>query len=140
MTNGSCFWLQASAPAAWPSCGYSWLVSAPVSLLWGVWLVYGLGRLRQATRVTNGFQFDTDKIHDPLAQGMAVALSQRKSTSIHKPKFQRYMKLGAMWAEWPSLTYTPLTIAFKVRGSSSFLSSMLVSFNSPYEVEFDIRC
>ncbi|OQR94344.1 hypothetical protein ACHHYP_01450 [Achlya hypogyna] len=136
MTDGSCFWATSGAceKTNWAACGFSWLVSVPVWLLWGVWGLYGLGRLRQASMLSSGIQFDVAKIHDPLAQGVAVALAQRKTSSLQRPRFQRYMKLGAMWAEWPSLTYTPLTIGLKAAGSSSFLGSLLVALNTPYEI------
>ncbi|OQR94361.1 hypothetical protein ACHHYP_01448 [Achlya hypogyna] len=131
-----CFWAANGTCAKdyWPYCGYDWLISVPLALLWSVWFFYGLMRLRQASRTALGLQFDVAKIHDPLAQGMAIALSQRKSATTQRRRFQRYMKLGAMWAEWPTLTYTPLTIGFKVAGAPSWLQPLYFSLNFPLEV------
>ncbi|KDO25801.1 hypothetical protein SPRG_08744 [Saprolegnia parasitica CBS 223.65] len=114
----------------WPACGYDWLVSVPVGVLWLVWLIYGGTRLLQTL---SGFHFDAATIHDPIAQGMAIALSQRKSESRRRPRFQRYMKLGAMWAEWPSFMYTPLTIALKATGAERYVSPLASSLNLPTE-------
>ncbi|OQS01368.1 hypothetical protein ACHHYP_01161 [Achlya hypogyna] len=131
-----CFWAdgQSCAKSDWPACGYNWLMGFPVGIVWLVWLLYGGHRLRSASATSGWFQFDVSKIHDPIAQGMAIALSQRRSSSSHRPRFQRYMKLCAMWAEWPSFSYTPLTIAFKVAGSNGVVNPLIYSLNLPKEI------
>ncbi|EQC39954.1 hypothetical protein SDRG_02609 [Saprolegnia diclina VS20] len=121
------------AKAAWSACGYGWLLPTPVASLWCFWLLGGGQRLLHVRTSDSGLEFDVTKIHDPLAQGKAVALSQRKSSTTSRRRLQRYMKLGAMWAEWPSLSHTPLTIAFKVAGGPPWLNPLYFSLNFPYE-------
>ncbi|EQC41044.1 hypothetical protein SDRG_02100 [Saprolegnia diclina VS20] len=115
----------------WAACGYGWLATAPVGVFWLVWLVYGL-RCLQRHKATNSW-FDVDKIHDPVAQGMAVALSQRRSASLRRSHLQRYMKFCAMSSEWLAFSYTPLVITFKVAGVSSD-ANVLFLLNVPSEL------
>ncbi|EQC29460.1 hypothetical protein SDRG_12708 [Saprolegnia diclina VS20] len=71
------------------------------------------------------FAFDPVKIHDPLAQGIAVAMSQRLSSSARRPVFQRNMKLVGMVLELPSLLLAPLSLAFKAAGMHNVVEEWL---------------
>ncbi|KAF0685784.1 Aste57867_22392 [Aphanomyces stellatus] len=132
-SEAHCFW-NASQPGPcrkqdWGRCGYDWLAKVPVGLVWLVWFFAGTYALSHFGTL----KFDT-KIHDPLGQGIAIALSQRKASSVHRPWVLRYIKLCAIWAEWPTFTFTPLTIAFKIAGEESMLRGLNLNFNGAFEV------
>ncbi|OQR94661.1 hypothetical protein THRCLA_08132 [Thraustotheca clavata] len=123
-----CFWANGSCNKSnWPDCGYQWLVLAPIGFFSLLWVGIGLAMLRRVGLIQFLITFDAAKVHDPLAQGIAVALSQRKSGSEKRPWLLRYLKLCAMWAEWPSFTLTPLYIAFKATNNSSIFSGLLIT-------------
>ncbi|EQC29474.1 hypothetical protein SDRG_12722 [Saprolegnia diclina VS20] len=122
---GDCFSDVGCRKRGWPACGYKWLVLAPVGLLWLVWLCVGIAMLQRQGGLTKLFPFDPKRIHDPLAQGVAVALSQRRSDSDKRPRLLRYLKVCAMLAEWPSFTCTPLLVAIKATNETNNLAHML---------------
>ncbi|RLO13392.1 hypothetical protein DYB28_000549 [Aphanomyces astaci] len=66
--------------------------------------------------------------------GIAIALSQRKSTSVRRPWLLRYIKLCAIWAEWPTFTFTPLTIAFKISNEEGLLRGLNLNVDAALEV------
>ncbi|CAK4469311.1 unnamed protein product [Aphanomyces euteiches] len=119
----------------WGLCGYNWLAKVPVGLVWLVWFFAGTYALSQFGTLKFGAN-----IHDALGQGpfsklrflsltpsvgIAIALSQRKSTVVGQPRLLRYIKLCAILAEWPTFTFTPLTIALKVGAQNTSLSAMV---------------
>ncbi|OQS00746.1 hypothetical protein ACHHYP_02822 [Achlya hypogyna] len=110
----------------WFQC---WLTYVPILLLITYWLAYGLYMLQRDAPLARLLQFDVSRIHDPVAQGIAIALSQRKNSSERRSNLQHNMKLCAMWAEWPSLTYAPLAVAFKVAKTDGFVRPAIFSFN-----------
>ncbi|KDO24728.1 hypothetical protein SPRG_10262 [Saprolegnia parasitica CBS 223.65] len=122
---GDCFSDVGCRKHDWAACGYAWLVLAPVGFLWIVWLGVGIVMLQRHGGLTKLFPFDPKRIHDPLAQGVAVALSQRRSDSVKRPRLLRYLKVCAMVAEWPSFTCTPLLVAMKATNESHNLTHML---------------
>ncbi|OQS00732.1 hypothetical protein ACHHYP_02819 [Achlya hypogyna] len=127
-TGGAC------AKAAWAACGYEWLILGPVGLIWACWFFLGLYMLYSDGSLHTVFRFDTKRIHDPLSQGIAIALSQRKYESNKQPRVLRYVKLCAMWAEWPTFSMTPLTLAYKVAGTQGYLEEINLAFNTIIEV------
>ncbi|KDO20329.1 hypothetical protein SPRG_21423, partial [Saprolegnia parasitica CBS 223.65] len=115
--------------AVWPTCGYSWLLQTPVVLLWGVWLMGGGRLLLYYQYAARGLHFNATTVHDPLAQGKAIALSQRKAPTTSRRRLQRYMKLGAMWAEWPSLSgRLPNNIRALTFSSAMYASLVVLAF------------
>ncbi|ETW09567.1 hypothetical protein H310_00118 [Aphanomyces invadans] len=127
-----CFWNETVGSchkSDWSACGYDWLAKVPVGLVWLVWFFAGTYALSQFGTL----KFDTS-IHDPLGQGIAIALSQRKSTSVRRPWLLRYIKLCAIWAEWPTFTFTPLTIAFKISKEESALRLLNLNVDEALEV------
>ncbi|OQS01360.1 hypothetical protein ACHHYP_01205, partial [Achlya hypogyna] len=125
-----CFADVACTKGDWAACGYAWLYVVPVGVLWFVWIGVGLAMLiRTGRRV----QFDPGVVHDPLAQGIAIALAQRKSDTERRPRLLRYLKLCAMWAEWPLFTFTPLNIALKSTGNATPWSNMLLMLSATSE-------
>ncbi|EQC25236.1 hypothetical protein SDRG_16891 [Saprolegnia diclina VS20] len=110
-----CFWNASAActQEEWNPCNYGWLWEAPIGFVTLLWLVLGAAMLHHGPSTTRHFELDVAKIHDPLEQGMAIALAQRKTTSKKRPWLLRAMKLLGMWAEWPAYTYAPLPIAFR---------------------------
>ncbi|RHY92541.1 hypothetical protein DYB37_000474 [Aphanomyces astaci] len=127
-----CFWnatVGTCHKSDWSSCGYDWLAKVPVGLVWLVWFFAGTYALSQFGTL----KFDTT-IHDPLGQGIAIALSQRKSTSVRRPWLLRYIKLCAIWAEWPTFTFTPLTIAFKISNEEGLLRGLNLNVDAALEV------
>ena len=69
-----------------------------------VWLGCGLTAIVRETR-RDAAAWATDHLHDVVAQGVTVGESSR---SMGKNKLVRYMKIGAIWLEWPVLTLTPM--------------------------------
>ncbi|OQS01378.1 hypothetical protein ACHHYP_01206 [Achlya hypogyna] len=112
MAEPACFWNTSRQcdQLDWPTCGYGWLIEAPIGLIALVWLVLGAVMLRcAAVRI---FELDVTKIHDPLAQGIVlVFIGSRLNIAT-----SRRMKLLGMWAEWPAYTFAPLPVAFRAAG------------------------
>ncbi|OQS02062.1 hypothetical protein THRCLA_05536 [Thraustotheca clavata] len=115
--------------SAWHDCGYAWLQLAPIYLFVVVWIGVGAIILWKEGSITNVFELDASKVHDRVVQGIAIALAQRKYDSEHQERFQRYVRLCAMCAEWPSFTLTPLAIAFKFTGTPWFVNVLAFYLN-----------
>ncbi|KDO25800.1 hypothetical protein SPRG_08743 [Saprolegnia parasitica CBS 223.65] len=115
--------------ADWPACGYAFVSDAPFAVLGVLWLGYGLVHLRRSGSAGSFLHSNVDAIHDPVAQGIAIALAQRKSDSRRRVRLQRYVKLLGMWAEWPSYTYTPLAIGLQATGAHGLINPNLITFN-----------
>ncbi|OQR97040.1 hypothetical protein THRCLA_07101 [Thraustotheca clavata] len=136
MSELRCWWNESSVACLksdWPACGYNWLINGPVSLFAIVWFLLGLFMLHRDGSIATAFRFSAARIHDPLAQGIAVAMAQRKYGALQQPRLLRYVKLCAMWAEWPTFTMTPLTVAYKVAGTSGYLEEISLTFSSIIE-------
>ncbi|OQR99481.1 hypothetical protein ACHHYP_06017 [Achlya hypogyna] len=132
MNAAACYWNETRGScykADWKACGYAWLNVAPVGLFAAVWVGFGITLLRHHGFLLGLFQVDASSIHDRIAQGIAIALSQRKFGSVRQRQLQRYLKLCAMCSEWPTYTFTPLSIAFKVSGTPPIIDSLLFSLN-----------
>ncbi|EQC29480.1 hypothetical protein SDRG_12728 [Saprolegnia diclina VS20] len=130
-----CFWSarpnasSACEKTTWDTCGYASLLLTPIVLLCVYWLAFGVYMLRKDDSTTKLLTFDVARIHDPVAQGIAIALAQRRHTTEKPSHFQHNMKLCAMWAEWPSLSYAPLSVALKVISADEPINSVVFSLN-----------
>ncbi|OQS00733.1 hypothetical protein ACHHYP_02823 [Achlya hypogyna] len=133
-----CYW-AADAPCTkgdWGTCGFGWLRGMSFGLVWTIWASLGGYQFRSES-LASIFRFDTEVIHDPLAQaqtGIAIALSQRKSSSRRRVRLQRLLKLGGLWAEWPAFTYTPLAIAFNAMSIGHDINPLLFTLNLYNEI------
>ncbi|KDO18805.1 hypothetical protein SPRG_15891 [Saprolegnia parasitica CBS 223.65] len=143
MTTVVCFWnatIGACAKEHWASCGYTWLNVAPVGLFATLWLCYGVRLLQRHGFLARFLQLNASTIHDQVAQGIPVdwcsvgATMCRKFGSDQQLQLQRYVKLCAMCSEWPTYTFAPLSIAFKVSGTPPIVDSLLFSLNFTHEV------
>ncbi|KDO24734.1 hypothetical protein SPRG_10268 [Saprolegnia parasitica CBS 223.65] len=142
-----CFWsaranaTSACAKTTWTACGYESLVLTPILLLCVYWLAFGVYMLRKDDSTTKLLTFDVARIHDPVAQGIAIALAQRRHTTEKPSHFQHNMKLCAMWAEWPALSYAPLSVALKVISADEPINSVIFSLNVTNEtVNVAVAC
>ncbi|OQR99484.1 hypothetical protein ACHHYP_06014 [Achlya hypogyna] len=115
--------------ANWTTCGYHWLRVAPIGSYWCVWIGFGIYMLHHNGALRGLFRGDAAAIHDYVAQGIAIALSQRKYGSLRQQRVQRALRLSAMWAEWLEFTLAPLEIAFEVTGAPAFMHSIILVFN-----------
>ncbi|OQR99482.1 hypothetical protein ACHHYP_06013 [Achlya hypogyna] len=113
----------------WTDCGFGWLHLAPISTYWCVWMSLGIYMLQRNGALRGLFHSDASTIHDHVAQGIAIALSQRKYGSLRQQKLQRALRLSAMWAEWLEFTLVPLELAFKLTGTPAILHTIEHSFN-----------
>ncbi|EQC26680.1 hypothetical protein SDRG_15518 [Saprolegnia diclina VS20] len=117
------------AIADWGRCEYGWLRLAPVYLYLLVWIVLGLYMLSRNGPPHGLFRSDATTVHDHVAQGIAIASSQRKYRSLRQQRFQRAVRLLAMWAEHPQFTLMPLGLAFRITGSVFRLKYVLFAFS-----------
>ncbi|OQR87292.1 hypothetical protein ACHHYP_09222 [Achlya hypogyna] len=134
----NCSWdseVSKCAVTDWTACGYHWLHVAPIGSYWCVWIGLGLYVLHHNGSLRGFFRVNPAEMHDYVAQGIAIALRQRKDGSL-----QRSLRLGAMWAEWPAFTLVPLQIAFTITGEPSIFRSLGPIFSfSHEETQFDMR-
>ncbi|OQR99490.1 hypothetical protein ACHHYP_20243 [Achlya hypogyna] len=75
------------------------------------------------------FHGNAANIHDPTAQGIAIALAQRKFGSVRSQRVQHIFRLCGMWTEWPSFSFSSLLIAFKVTGTPDDLNLLPLTLN-----------
>ncbi|EQC26679.1 hypothetical protein SDRG_15517 [Saprolegnia diclina VS20] len=106
----------ACAVQHWDDCGYGWLRLAPILLCWCLWVLLGVGMLRRHAALHGVFRSDAARVHDPITQGIAIALSQRKYRSVRQQRFQRAVRLLAMWVEAAEFLLAPLELAFRITG------------------------
>ncbi|OQR87291.1 hypothetical protein ACHHYP_09224 [Achlya hypogyna] len=129
---GTCLSSDPSEPCAarsWGDCGFEWLHAAPIASFCLVWTLLGGRMLFHSGAAPSLFRRDPAKLHDHIAQGVAIALAQRRYGSLRVQRVQRMLRLSAMWTEWLEFTLAPLNIAFMVTGSPSELYSLLFTLN-----------
>ncbi|OQS03773.1 hypothetical protein THRCLA_03935 [Thraustotheca clavata] len=113
----------------WPLCGYGWLNLIPVAPYIIVWIVVGGYYLYRSHFIVRISHINASAIHDQVAQGIAIAKSQRRLAIVRRFRIQRYVKLCAMCFEWPSYTFTPFYIALRATHTPPFINGVLLSLN-----------
>ncbi|KDO18802.1 hypothetical protein SPRG_15889 [Saprolegnia parasitica CBS 223.65] len=119
--------MVACAVHHWDDCGYGWLRLAPIFLCLCLWVLLGVGMLRRHAALHGLFRSDAARVHEPIAQGVAIALSQRTYRSLRQQRFQRAVRLLAMWVEAAEFILAPLELAFRVTGHLHALETIYSS-------------
>ena len=89
--------------------------------LYYMWREHRRSQLRHG-RVSNSTP--NDAIHDVVSQGVAVGEASRRHMGTGTKKFNliRWIKLAALWIEWPLFTFTPLSLMMIKTGVLTSLS------------------
>ncbi|EQC30503.1 hypothetical protein SDRG_11819 [Saprolegnia diclina VS20] len=109
----------------WDDCGYGWLHLAPILICLCLWVLVGVWMLRPHVTLHGLLRSDAAGVHDPIAQGIAIALSQRKYRSLRQQRVQRAVRLLAMWVELPEFALVPLELAFRITGQPDGVEALM---------------